>query len=124
MTAARIFHLTARSEWDAALDRGSYPWSTRGLPFDEVGFVHCSTVEQVVGVATRFFADVDDLVLLEIESDRVDHEVVYEPAPPDGERFPHIYGPLPLEAVVTVHEVESDGAGAVLLPAALREPTD
>lgn len=49
----------------------------------------------------RYFAGRDDLVLLEIDPARLRAELKYEPAP-DGELFPHVYGPLNIDAVVGV----------------------
>lgn len=83
--------------------------------------MHCSRADQVVGVAGRYFTDVDDLVLLELDTSRVDAEIRDEEAEPGGERFPHIYGPLPLDAVVAVHGLERRSDGEVELPAAVRD---
>ena len=50
--AEHIVHLAVPSDWESAATTGSYPWSTRGLTFEEVGFVHCARVGQVEGVAS------------------------------------------------------------------------
>ncbi len=99
----RIFHLATHEAWTSALAAGTYTVSTLGMELAEVGFIHCSQAEQVAGVYERFYRDVaDPLVLLTIDTDllqepwRLD-EVDGEPLP-----FPHIYGPLNVDAVVTV----------------------
>jgi uncharacterized protein (DUF952 family) len=95
-----IFHLAMPDDWAAAFTAGDYRVSTRGMTLDEVGFIHCSTEEQIEATANRFYADVDALVVLSIAIDRVPAPVVFEP-PAAGvdELFPHIYGALPVAAV-------------------------
>ncbi|MBS4101401.1 DUF952 domain-containing protein [Tsukamurella paurometabola] len=99
-----IFHLALVTDWDAARAAGEYAVSTRGATLAEVGFVHCSTAEQWRGVRERFYADVpaSDLVLLSIDPTGLD--LRYEPPVPAGadELFPHVYGPIPVSAVVGV----------------------
>ncbi len=75
--------------------------STRGRTLDEEGFIHCSRPDQVEAVAERFYADVEELVVLTIDTDLVDAPIRDEPPfPGSPERFPHLYGPLPLAAVI------------------------
>ena len=96
-----IYHLALLREWDDALASGAYRRSTLGRSLDDVGFVHCATAEQVDGVADRYYAEVDEpLVLLEIDTARVG-DVRWEDAG-TGELFPHVYGPLPVVAVAAV----------------------
>lgn len=97
-----IVHITERSLWEAARARGTYETSTRGRTLAQEGFIHCSTRAQLPGTARRFFADLDDLVVLVIDPDRLDVPVKYETDRPGGEAFPHVYGPIPVAAVVDV----------------------
>ena len=103
-SADRIVHLALPDDWAAAAVTGTYPWSTRGLTFDEVGFVHCARVGQVEGVARRFYGDLDELVLLELDSEELGPDLIDEPAA-DGvdEIFPHLYRELPTAWVSAVH---------------------
>lgn len=102
-----IFHIAERGCWEAARAAGGvYEMSTRGRTLGEVGFVHaCRSMGQVEGVLGRFYGDVDDgdLVLLVIDPARLGVPVRHEMA--DGERYPHIYGPVPLDAVIEVRSV-------------------
>ena len=100
-----LYHLALRPEWNAARGEGSYRRSTRGQSLEEVGFIHLSAAHQLEATARRFYADVPpgELLLLTIDPARLSAaglEVRYEPAPGSGERFPPLYGPLPLEAVL------------------------
>jgi len=91
------------------------------------GFIHCSTVRQVLPVAAQFYKGQSGLVLLEIDPKRLASELRWEApaggaAPagvPEGEAFPHIYGTVNLDAVIQVLEFEPDPNGDFSLPASL-----
>lgn len=108
-----LFHLLTRAELDAAEALGVY----RPPSLASEGFIHLSTEAQWRKTAERFFAGRGAMVLLEIDphrlGDRLGDEVRFEPAPlaHGGDLFPHLYGPLPLLAVVAVHELEEDPHG-------------
>ena len=111
-----IFHAAMPDDWAAAFQTGEYTMSTRGATLAEVGFIHASTRHQVEATANRFYADVDQLVLLTIDPLAVPHEIRWEPpAPGADELFPHIYGPLPIAAVVSTRfwfrTIDATGAG-------------
>lgn len=96
-----ILHIALPDDWAAAKATGEYRVSTRGRSLDDVGFIHCSHPRQLVRVANFAYADVTELVLLHIEPELLDAEVRIEPAAENSaELFPHIYGPLPVSAVV------------------------
>jgi 2-haloacid dehalogenase len=98
-----LFHLTQRDVWAAAQQAGEFPWSTRDLSYERQGYVHCSFRSQVDGVRGYVYADVDDadLVLLELDPGQVDVPIIVEDLGA-GKAFPHLYGALPLAAVVRV----------------------
>jgi uncharacterized protein (DUF952 family) len=93
--AGVLFHLAARGDWERALASGTY--ATGSLRRE--GFVHCSTAGQHAAVANDLFAGRTDLVLLLLDPDRLAPEVRFERAGPGGEAFPHVYGPVNLDAV-------------------------
>ena len=98
---APIHHLALADDWAAAFTVGEYRMSTRGLTIDDVGFIHCSTRDQVESTANLFYADLDQLVLLTIDQSSVGSPIRFEPPSADSsDLFPHIYGPLPIAAVV------------------------
>jgi uncharacterized protein (DUF952 family) len=100
----RIFHIAFAADWEAALADGEYRVSTRGRTLEEEGFIHCSSsAQQVRRVAGTFYAGADGLVLLTIDPFLVGAPVRWEPVGDSGEEYPHIYGPLPVGAVVAVH---------------------
>lgn len=97
-----IYHLAEAAEWEAALREGRYTRSTLGRSLEQEGFVHASSDEQWPVVRRRFYANVEGpLVLLEIDESLVGSPVVQEVGDPaTGETFPHVYGPIPVAAVV------------------------
>jgi uncharacterized protein (DUF952 family)/heme-degrading monooxygenase HmoA len=98
---ATLVHLALPGDWAAAQASGSYGMSTRGVTLEQEGFIHCSFDHQVLGVANRFYADLDELVVLRLDPARLGADIVVEPPFPGSvEHFPHLYGPIPLAAVV------------------------
>ncbi|MDL9947724.1 DUF952 domain-containing protein [Gordonia sp. ABSL11-1] len=98
---AILLHLCTVTEWDAARESGRREPDS----FADDGFIHLSAPRQVHLPANRLFAGRTDLVLLVIDPHRLSAPVVWEsgvPSDPDGMRFPHLYGTLPVDAVVDV----------------------
>lgn len=93
-----IFHITSRSTWDAALGAGIYEAGSLATE----GFIHCSTAEQYVWVANQRFRGRTDLVLLHIDPTRLHCEVRYENLEGGETPFPHVYGAIPITAVLNV----------------------
>lgn len=99
----RIFHISTAADWEAARRSGAYTTSTYGVTLAEEGFIHASRADQWQGVREQFYADVaEPLVLLAIDDRRLASPVVEESGPGTDETFPHIYGPLNVDAVVQV----------------------
>ena len=111
-----LYHLAEQADWADAQAAGIYQRSTRGVSLAEQGFIHCSLRHQVRGIADLLFADVDGVLLLVIDADRVPAPIRYEAAAPGGDEYPHIYGPLPLDAVTAAIPLRRDAAGTLLLP--------
>ncbi len=108
-----LFHITRRSDWEAAQQAGEY----RAASLSSEGFIHLSEDRQWLGAANRFFRGQTDLVLLSLNRDRLKSPLKHEPA--DGELFPHLYGPLNLDAVVEVLALPVTHDGEIGIPAEL-----
>ena len=113
----RLYHITTAHAWTVARSAGSYCESTRGLSLADVGFIHCSYARQVPRVAQALYRGASGLVLLVIDPDRLAAELREEDLDGSGEVFPHIYGPLNLDAVVDVVPFEPAEDGTFTLPA-------
>jgi glutathione S-transferase len=113
----RLFHLALREDWERARRAGEYRISTLGARLEEVGFVHAAFGQQVAGVADRQYARVEaPLVLLVLDRARIRVPVRVEPAPGTDEVYPHVYGPVPADAVLDAVALHRDAAGRLLLP--------
>jgi uncharacterized protein (DUF952 family) len=114
--AMELLHITERAVWEAAVRAGSYERSTRGVTLAEQGFIHCLRRHQLRAVVEYVYGDLDDLVVLVIDGDRLAVPVRFEAADAHGPAYPHIYGPLPISAVVEVVPVTRDPSGRLVLP--------
>ncbi len=100
-----IYHLTEPDRWHQSLAEGVHTGSTRGVELEQEGYIHCSTAEQWPGVVERFYGDATGLLLLHVDESKLDVPLVYEQLGDAPEPFPHIYGPIPIAAVVDVEHL-------------------
>jgi len=118
-----IVHITSRQAWDDARESGEYVAPS----LKSAGFIHCSTYAQAVPVAEKYYKGQTGLVLLVIDPGRLASGLKWEPpaegAPPpgvpDGDMFPHIYGPINLDAVVEAVDFNPDPNNHFSLPPSL-----
>ncbi|TCO64546.1 DUF952 domain-containing protein [Actinocrispum wychmicini] len=125
-----ILHICGRDEWPPAtedlLAGSSVSTEYRPASLATEGFVHCSDFGTAHLPANRIFAGRTDLVLLVIDTARLDVPVRWEPAAESDDPaampwFPHVYGPIPERAVIAVHAFPPDAKGAFTLPTALAD---
>ena len=100
-----IFHLTDSNRWAQSLAAGEHTGSSRGVELADEGFIHCSTAAQWPATVERFYCDVGELLLLHIDEALLDSPLLYEQLGEAPEPFPHVYGPIPLAAVVEVQRL-------------------
>ena len=105
-----ILHITPRDAWERAIEQGRYIADS----LRAVGFIHFSTPAQVVDVANVWFPGQYGLVLLCVDSSRLEAQLRYELV--DGAERPHLYGPLNLDAVMSVLSFDPDATGQFSLP--------
>lgn len=94
-----IFHICQADAWKHAQLGGSYQADS----LHSEGFIHLSTARQWPRVQRERFSGVSDLVLLQVDPGKLRWELRWEGEP---EAFPHLYGPLNLDAVVSVDSLE------------------
>ena len=111
-----IYHILPRTDWEKAQENGIYTPANIAAE----GFIHCSEVQQVIRVANAYYSAEPDMWLLCIHVKKVEPEIRYEGPLEDGEKFPHIYGPLDLDAVVAASPLEKDEKGKFLFPGELQ----
>jgi len=107
-----ILHITERKDWTRAQEQGVY--TAEALSSE--GFIHCSEPQQVIEVANFLFRGRSGLVLLCIDSSRVTAEIRYENLEGGKQLYPHIYGPLNIDAVMNVLSFEPGEHGCFVLP--------
>jgi uncharacterized protein (DUF952 family)/SAM-dependent methyltransferase len=107
-----ILHIAERAAWARAVREGVY----RGDTLDTEGFIHCSYPHQVVRVADAVFSGRTGLALLVIDVGRLSSPLRDEAFEPGGEAFPHVYGPLDVDAVIEVLPFEPGRDGRFRLP--------
>ena len=115
-----IYHITSRRAWREAQQRGDY----RVESLETEGFIHCSTGAQVLPVAEKYYAGQRGLFVLMIDPALLASDLKWEPPSggtpppgvPEGELFPHIYGPINLDAIVKVLDLETTPDGKHSIP--------
>jgi uncharacterized protein (DUF952 family) len=109
---ALIYKISPRAAWGEAERAGEFT----GAPVDlKDGFIHFSTAAQAKETAAKHFAGQRDLVLVAIDAGALGAALVYEPSR-GGDLFPHLYGPLPMSAVRTVHDLPVGPDGHHVFP--------
>lgn len=98
---AFIYHITTKQDWKVAEEEGFYIAPS----LETEGFIHCSEEQQVKGVLERYYKGKNSLLKLLIDPQQLKSELKYELAPSINENFPHIYGPINLDAVVSIEEI-------------------
>lgn len=109
-----LVHIIEAETWAAAQAAGSYAAAS----LEAEGFIHLSQPQQVVWVANQFYRGQSGLLLLCIDPAQLSAELRYDEVPGHG-TFPHLYGPLNLEAVTGFLPFELGADGDFILPQAL-----
>ena len=110
---AIIHHLTSREAWASAQAAGEY----EAPSLADEGFIHCSGDEaQTLRVVERLYAGASGLLVLDIDTERLTSEVKREISTRSGEMYPHVYGKINLDAVVSVRDLALDSDGRHTIP--------
>ncbi|PYS99450.1 MAG: DUF952 domain-containing protein [Acidobacteria bacterium] len=94
-----IYHVVLPAVWELSKTKPSYQSDSLATE----GFIHCSYQSQLEGVLERYYSDVDRVLILTIDTDKLRSKLVKEPSTND-ELYPHIYGRINVNAVVDVQE--------------------
>ena len=107
-----IYHITARQLLEKARLDGVYVHPSVA----EVGFTYCTTKEQTASTMNRKFKGIEGMLLIEIDTKEIPAKIVYEDLRGLGEKHPHIYGPIPLKAIVQVLKLVPNDQGEFSFP--------
>lgn len=97
-----IYKICAVSDWNDACIKGVYTGSGDDI---RDGFIHFSSWEQVKGTYDKYFADQSSLLIVTVDISQLEPEKLKWEVSRNGEKFPHLYGDLNLDAVVKVEEL-------------------
>ena len=103
----RIYKILSREEWAHAEAAGQFDGSAVDLAD---GFIHFSAADQAGETLAKHFAGRTGLMLLTIDSETLGSALKWEPSR-GGALFPHLYGALPLEAVIETAPIPVDPFG-------------
>ncbi len=107
-----IYHMCRADEWSEAQSAGQYSGSSQDKAD---GFIHFSTAVQVRVSAAKHRAGQDGLILLAVAANQLGDALKWEESR-GGALFPHLYGPLPVSAVVTAEPLLLGPDGAHMFP--------
>jgi uncharacterized protein (DUF952 family) len=96
-----VYHIAMPDVWEHYRTKASYQPESLAVE----GFIHCSYEHQLEAVLGRYFGGVECVVILKIETEKLLAKLVEEPST-GGEVYPHIYGRLNHNAVVSTEERE------------------
>ena len=111
MNLKYIFKIIHKDEWQKVKESGAYSGSSKDI---KDGFIHFSAEEQVKGTLEKYYSKQINLVLLKVETLKLDH-LIWEQAS-DGNMFPHLYSSLDLSNVVDEFEISLKDDGSHVLP--------
>jgi uncharacterized protein (DUF952 family) len=92
-----LFHFVKETHWEKVKKDLNY-FSER---FNEEGFIHLCTFEQINGVLERYFKSGEKLVQLSIDEEKLTSRLVYESLT-GGESFPHVYGAINTDSIFEI----------------------
>jgi uncharacterized protein (DUF952 family) len=109
---SEIYKVLRVGEWEAFSTADAFAGSADDL---RDGFVHLSTGEQLRATVEKHFADEDYLVLLAVDAEALGEKLKWEPSR-GGALFPHLYGALPMSAVLRFTSVQRDEEDEPVFP--------
>lgn len=107
-----IYHIVKKSVWEKT--KHSVYYTTHSL--NREGFIHCSFEDQVVKVANTLYKGANDLLVLCIDDIKVKSILKVEDLYRLNEKYPHLYGKLPINSIEKVVELEVLEDGTFLKP--------
>ena len=97
-----IYHIVLPEVWEKFKNKDFYEAET----LQTEGFIHCSFREQLDAVLQRYYKNADKVLILEIETEKLQSKLVEESST-NNEIYPHIYGKINRDAIVEIEERET-----------------
>ena len=109
---SELLHVADESEYQAATH------SYVPVQYSKEGFIHCCLPSQLSGVLERWFVSADRVLLLTLDQHVLASDIRLEPGP-GGQKFPHLYAPIPRRAVLAATVLDRGPSGLWNVPALL-----
>jgi len=110
--SAPVYKVLAEAALEAAKGEGRFLGTGDDL---RDGFIHLSAGHQVEDTLAKHFAGQEDLLLVALDPDRLGAGLKWEPSR-DGDLFPHLYGAMPLDAILAADPLPLDDDEQHILP--------
>lgn len=107
-----VYKVLAQAVYEAAKSEGQFLGTGNDL---RDGFIHLSAAHQIAGTLAKHYAGQKDLLLLGVDPERLGESLKWEPSR-GGDLFPHLYGALPLDAILSVAPLALDDDNWHILP--------
>jgi uncharacterized protein (DUF952 family) len=109
-----IYKIALTDDWAAAEAAGTFDGSSHDK---QDGFIHFSTAPQLAETLRLYYAGAENVLLVAVDDAQLGNALKWEHAPSRGEDFPHLYGVLPLSAVLWAEPLARGADGLFVLPA-------
>ena len=107
-----VYKICTKIEWQEFQNTGQSMGTKKDI---DDGYIHFSAEDQVEGTLKKFFCNQEDLILLKVDTLKLDH-LLWEQAS-DGNMFPHLYSSLDISNVIDEFEITLNDDGSHNLPA-------
>lgn len=94
-----IYHIVLPEVWQRFQGKPSY----QAESLHTEGFIHCSYAQQLDGVIQRYYRSAGKILIVKLDPKKLKSKLVEEPST-NNEIYPHIYGRLNFDAVVSIEE--------------------
>ena len=106
-----VYKICSKSEWFVSKQNKKFIGTKKDI---EDGFIHFSDKKQVQGTLKKYYFNQKDLILLKIETIKLDN-LVWEQAS-DGNMFPHLYSSFDISNVCDELDITLNENGSHTLP--------
>jgi uncharacterized protein (DUF952 family) len=114
-----IYRIESNQSWNDIVQSNGTKQIMGEIPTE--GFIHCSDRDTLLLPANKYYQGRKDLVVLEIDTEKVIAEIKYEDLKGSGTAYPHVFAPININAVIRVIDFPCDYDGIFSLPALLAD---
>ncbi|PYZ95101.1 hypothetical protein CR194_06190 [Salipaludibacillus keqinensis] len=90
-----IYYVLTENQWELAKQDDEY-WPD---DFDEIGYIPCANPGQLKDLVNELMLFGEPLILLTIDTNKLESVIIYEDVHESGIMSPHIYGYINIDAI-------------------------